>query len=207
MAKISNGPLAAGISGKLGPVVFHQTRFGQVVQSKAKTKVWTTPAALAVKAAFRAGPRSFVLNGEVATVNLRAAFDAISRSASGQWNACMAQAARDGYGNLRPVAGSPEWASMVDLSPGPFNGWTARCAFRPGAVTVLTTVHWYELSADGSPTSIVQSFTVPGTPFDRYPRRVLVQPFIAISLAYSLVGLPGIPPQHAGAIGPSILVP
>lgn len=53
MAKILTGPLAAGISGKLGPVVFHQTRFGQVVQSKAKPRTYTTPAALATKARFK----------------------------------------------------------------------------------------------------------------------------------------------------------
>lgn len=53
MAKILTGPLAAGLSGKLGPVVFHQTRFGQVVQSKAKARVYTTPAALAAKSYFR----------------------------------------------------------------------------------------------------------------------------------------------------------
>lgn len=53
MAKILTGPLAAGISGKLGPVVFHQTRFGQVVQSKAKGRTYTTPAALTTKARFK----------------------------------------------------------------------------------------------------------------------------------------------------------
>lgn len=53
MAKILTGPLAAGISGKLGPVVFHQTRFGQVVQSKAKGKVHTTAPAMAAKSRFR----------------------------------------------------------------------------------------------------------------------------------------------------------
>lgn len=53
MAKILTGPLAAGLSGKLGPVVFHQTRFGQVVQSKAKPRIYTTPAAMSAKSYFR----------------------------------------------------------------------------------------------------------------------------------------------------------
>lgn len=53
MAKILTGPLAAGLSGKLGPVVFHQTRFGQVVQSKAKGRKYTTSAALTSKARFK----------------------------------------------------------------------------------------------------------------------------------------------------------
>lgn len=52
MAKISTGPLAARLSGSLGPVVFAQTRWGQVVQSKAKPRIYTTPAALATKSAF-----------------------------------------------------------------------------------------------------------------------------------------------------------
>lgn len=34
MAKIMNGPLAAGISGSIGNITFEQTRFGQVVQGK-----------------------------------------------------------------------------------------------------------------------------------------------------------------------------
>lgn len=53
MAKILTGPLAAGLSGKLGPVVFHQTRFGQVVQSKAKGRKYTTAPALQTKARFK----------------------------------------------------------------------------------------------------------------------------------------------------------
>lgn len=53
MAKILTGPLAAGLSGKLGPVVFHQTKFGQVVQSKAKTKVHSTAPATTAKAHFK----------------------------------------------------------------------------------------------------------------------------------------------------------
>jgi len=44
VAKISNGPLVATISGRLGPVVFAWTRFGQVVKSASKGKPLTTPA-------------------------------------------------------------------------------------------------------------------------------------------------------------------
>ena len=52
MAKILTGPLAAGLSGKLGPVVFHQTRFGQIVQSKARGRIYKTTAALTTKSQF-----------------------------------------------------------------------------------------------------------------------------------------------------------
>lgn len=64
MAKILTGPLAAGLSGGLGPVVFHQTKFGQVVQSKAKAKRHTTPAALTTKAQFAAASKGATRIGQ-----------------------------------------------------------------------------------------------------------------------------------------------
>lgn len=53
MAKILHGPLVSGISGRLGPVNFRQTYFGQVVQSQPKTVIHKTAAAMASKDTFR----------------------------------------------------------------------------------------------------------------------------------------------------------
>ena len=84
MAKISTGPLAAGLSGKLGPVVFHQTRFGQVVQSKAKPRVYTTPAAMATKFAFGVAARSVSSLGSFTLTSLDSVFRTHRTTARGQ---------------------------------------------------------------------------------------------------------------------------
>lgn len=85
MAKISTGPLAAGITGPLGPVVFAQTRWGQVVQSKARARVYTTPAALATKAAF--GKASKGVN-------------TIGRETLQHWDATLGELGKSGRGQL-----------------------------------------------------------------------------------------------------------
>ena len=59
MAKILTGPLAASLSGRLGPVQFRQTRFGQVVQSHPRTVVHTTAAALESKSTFKTAMTMF----------------------------------------------------------------------------------------------------------------------------------------------------
>ena len=84
MAKILTGPLAAGLSGKLGPVVFHQTRFGQIVQSKAKPRTYTTQPAMAAKANFAWAATLFPLLGSIWGPGMAATLAKYGKSANGQ---------------------------------------------------------------------------------------------------------------------------
>lgn len=52
MAKIQNGALTDKLQGRVGPVVFNWTRFGQVVKSFAHPPLNTTPAATETKTTF-----------------------------------------------------------------------------------------------------------------------------------------------------------
>ena len=59
MAKIQNGALTDKLQGRVGPVVFNWTRFGQVVKSFAKPPLNTTPAAMETKNTFRQAARTW----------------------------------------------------------------------------------------------------------------------------------------------------
>lgn len=61
MAKILRGPLAAGISGSIGPLVFRDTRFGQVVQAGSGGGRHDTAAHNATIDNFRAAASSWVI--------------------------------------------------------------------------------------------------------------------------------------------------
>ena len=108
MAKILTGPLAAGLSGKLGPVVFRQTRFGQVAQSKAKGRVHTTAPAMATKRAFGTATRAAPLIGE----SLSRLMD-VHFAASGK--TCQAQMTRNLAAAIRGEIALPGWPN-VDLN-------------------------------------------------------------------------------------------
>lgn len=117
MAKILNGPLAASISGGLGPVVFHQTRFGQVVQSKAKNHPYTTPAAVATKNAFRAGATSYSLLGGGFVHNIDTAFDKVGLYGRAQWNKLVSRAILSGLPESGPTAGRITRRRVVSVTP------------------------------------------------------------------------------------------
>ena len=85
MAKILNGPLAAGISGSIGNLTFLDTRFGQVVQKKPIGPVHTTPAALATKNRFRQSMLMMRTFGDDFRGSLEAAASAVNTSQQGLW--------------------------------------------------------------------------------------------------------------------------
>ena len=65
MAKIDNGPLAANIRGSVGELVFYQSRFGQIVQSKGIRPYPGSPAQQLSISRFRLSTRAFwLLNGK-----------------------------------------------------------------------------------------------------------------------------------------------
>lgn len=71
MAKVLNGPLVGSITGRLGPVVFAETVFGQVVRSKQRTVIHHSPAAIASKRAMRNAHAGYAKSGEVLQLTLR----------------------------------------------------------------------------------------------------------------------------------------
>ncbi len=85
MAKILNGPLAAGISGSIGNLTFLDTRFGQVVQKKPIGPVHTTPAALATKNRFRQSMIMMRTFGDDFRGSLKAAASAVNTTQQGLW--------------------------------------------------------------------------------------------------------------------------
>lgn len=85
MAKILNGPLAAGISGSIGNLTFLDTRFGQVVQKKPIGPVHTTAAALATKNRFRQSMLMMRTFGDDFRGSLKAAASAVATTQQGMW--------------------------------------------------------------------------------------------------------------------------
>lgn len=123
MAKILTGPLAAGLSGKLGPVVFHQTRFGQIVQSKAKPRTYTTPAAMATKNAFGRAARCYQPNGNGLVWNIDQAFARRNKAGAGQFISVCSQAIRDGSCPRQAYVGQPDIYELGAITAGGPSGY------------------------------------------------------------------------------------
>ena len=118
MAKILTGPLAAGLSGKLGPVVFHQTKFGQIVQSKAKPRTYTTAPAMASKQAFGRAARCYQLQGSGLVWNLNEAFGKVHKTGQGQFVSICSEAIRDGGTQRQSSVGQPDVYTLGAITPG-----------------------------------------------------------------------------------------
>lgn len=148
MAKILTGPLAAGLSGKLGPVVFHQTKFGQVVQSKAKPRIYDTPAAQATKRAFRAAASAYAMQGAGHLWNLKRAFDTVGKSGQGQWISQVSAAVRGETTSAR-VAADCDYYLLRDLAETAPGVWTYYADAYQGAPGQVAAQHsFYQLDDD-----------------------------------------------------------
>lgn len=101
MAKILEGPLAASLSGRIGPVVFSRTRFGQVVQSAPRRVVHTTAAALATKAAFRNAQNGYSRLGDLHQSVLKSAAAIAKTTPSGMVVSAFLRALNDGSAEPR----------------------------------------------------------------------------------------------------------
>lgn len=142
MAKILTGPLAAGLSGKLGPVVFHQTKFGQIVQSKAKPRTYTTAAAMATKSAFGRAARCYQLQGAGLVWNLNEAFGKIHKTGQGQFVSLCSEAIRDGGTQRQTYVGQPDIYTLGAITPGGPADY-----FLPFSVTLLASPDYALLAA------------------------------------------------------------
>jgi hypothetical protein len=96
VAKILTGPLAASISGKLGPVVFRYDRFGQIVYSKAKTHVHKTAPAMLTKSQFRDASHAYSKLIGLYRDHLNLVARATNSSASGEFIRAYLQTLRTG---------------------------------------------------------------------------------------------------------------
>jgi len=183
MAKISTGPLAAGLSGKLGPVVFHQTRFGQVVQSKAKGKTYTTPAAMATKRAFRAGATSYGLLGSLVNLRANKAYGSAGKSGAAQWNTLIMQAVLSGTGRTRPHIGAiPYYEANSLTASGPWQ-WLFYRKQLTGGDFDLHRVVWIQLDSNFKAIRILQS-QFPALPLNpAAPNGTISPPFVVAGLA------------------------
>jgi hypothetical protein len=120
VAKILNGALTASISGKLGPVVFYETRFGQVVASKGVTRVHKGAAAMSAKAEFRAATRAWAL----AFPAFKTAGIDLARhernAANGQFIAAYLETLRTGFAKARNHLSANvqlQWGTRADSVP------------------------------------------------------------------------------------------
>lgn len=203
MAKILTGPLAAGLSGKLGPVVFHQTRFGQTVQSKAKPRVYTTPAATATKRAFAAGARAYPLLGSGVNNLMNRCLRDLGKTPQGEFIACFSQAIRDGSAGVRIYIGDADFYTLGNIQAGGPTGYYIDAWITTVGNDTSQFVNWFPLEAGTyTPTARIASVAGPGADQVR-PATTIAPPFVVISwsLAIAPVGDP-LPPR-AMCIGPA----
>lgn len=152
MAKILTGPLAAGLSGKLGPVVFHQTRFGQVVQSKAKPRTYTTPAAMETKATFSKAARMWGTMPDFWKSTYAAFGASLGRSGQGMVISSLMTLVRTGDAGPMPTTGTQKpptfgtpfyaggrWRIPFTDPNGPDIQWTANAwRFAPDGTVAIS---------------------------------------------------------------------
>lgn len=130
MAKMANGPLVASITGGLGPVVFAQTRFGQVVRSKPRKVVHRTPAALAAKELLRNAQHGYSKLGEWDHIQLTWGARLFGSTPSGMFNGAFLTAVSQGESPARyntrypmnltwgaPYLGGNNWRVPFELAP------------------------------------------------------------------------------------------
>lgn len=203
MAKILTGPLAAGLSGKLGPVVFHQTKFGQIVQSKAKPRTYTTAAAMATKSAFGRAARCYPLQGAGLVWNLNEAFGKIHKTGAGQFISICSEAIRDGGTQRMSYTSGPDVYTLGAITPGGPADY-----FLPFSVTfsgnpnyALIAARCFMFLPDGSITRV--SCTVDYGAGQIIPFSLVAPPFLWVIVQSSInpTGTAELP--FAAAIGPA----
>ena len=121
MAKILNGPLVASVSGKLGPVVFRQTFFGQVVQSKAKGRKPTTSSELANISSFRRAAKTAPVFFDYTWNYLREAMSYRGLVPGAAVTGAIKRAADSGVVTYLPVGTDRQEVSVGPPSEGPFH--------------------------------------------------------------------------------------
>ena len=175
MAKIATGPLAAGLSGKLGPVVFHQTKFGQVVQSKAKAKIYSTPAALETKQTFALAARMWGTIPAIWKGQYSAFGDSIGRSGQGMVISSLMSLIRTGDAGSMPTTGIQKQPSFG--APFYSGGRWRIPATDPNGFDVLWLTHGWQFGPDGRVTRAMLAPVIAGnvsfgpsdaTPFDYF---------------------------------------
>lgn len=197
MAKILTGPLAAGLSGKLGPVVFHQTRFGQVVQSKAKGRKYTTPAALTAKARFK---EAATAAGSFGSSVGYAIGEAGSRENSNLQGLFIGRYLKWRNGEAwSPYRFANDGA--VNISGHTSTGLQRRLA---GSLAMTTApnaaIVWWLTLLDGKLLFSGSSLWIPGSATSGLSSRDVPEPFVAIVLAIHPIGVQRPDPVEALAL-------